>query len=65
MSINIISIEELDKQIAQRMRKVSNDDNSLFVWKCCVCGKSSAKKCDIKRHVESKHVRFPGFDCNQ
>ena len=47
------------------MRKVSNDDNSLFVWKCCVCGKISAKKCDIKRHVESKHVRFPGFDCNQ
>ena len=57
------SIEELDYQISQLMRKVPNEHN-ILVWECCSCGQTSAKGIDIKRHIEARHVSFPGFNCN-
>lgn len=34
-------------------------------WCCSVCGKESALKTDIWRHVESLHIaNHPGYSCN-
>ena len=30
-------------------------------WVCCLCGRNSINKLDIKRHVESKHCTTIGF----
>jgi hypothetical protein len=30
-------------------------------WFCCLCGRTSVNKLDIKRHVESKHCSTMGF----
>ena len=57
------SIEELDYQISQMMRKVPNEHN-ILVWECSSCGQTSSKGIDIKRHIEARHVSFPGFNCN-
>ena len=33
-------------------------------WECVVCGQRSVIRNDIKRHVEAKHLIFPGFSCS-
>ena len=45
------------------MRKVPNELNSL-VWECISCGKTSSQGIDIKRHIEARHLSFPGFNCS-
>ena len=54
------SVEELDRQILTMMRKLEK----LEGWECVICGHRSAKKNDVTRHVEAKHLIFPGFTCS-
>ena len=57
------SLEELDRQISTLMRKCQNEEG-YSVWQCDVCGQRIQRKNDIKRHIEAKHLIFPGVTCN-
>lgn len=57
------SIEELDFQISAMMRKCQGSGGSS--WECTVCRQSSRYTSDIKRHIEAKHILFPGFSCSR
>ena len=57
------TIEELDAQINDLMRKSSNEFGQS-IWECMACGKTVTHKNDMSRHIESTHIEFPGVCCH-
>ena len=55
----IFLVLELDDEIMGMMFKSGTQ------WVCSVCGKSAARKIDISRHVEARHVHNLQIACQQ
>ena len=49
----------LDYVIQEKIYK-----NALGDWTCTDCGKTSAWKTDLSRHVEARHVHTDGIVCS-
>ena len=39
------------------------DANGLVVWRCEECGHESRRSGDLSKHIEAKHLRCAGFNC--
>ena len=57
------TIEEVDAEINDLMRKSSNEFCQT-IWECVACGKTVTHKIDMSRHIESTHIEFPGVCCH-
>ena len=55
------NIETLNAQISSMTEKIYDN---IYKWKCTVCGKLSANKQEIMRHVEV-HIEGASHPCNQ
>ena len=38
-------------------------DEAGILWRCIDCSYSSKQKHHVARHIESKHIDTPGFNC--
>ena len=65
-SLSLASIQSsrsiLSVAVHSKMTKAV-DANGLVVWRCEECGHESRRSGDLSKHIEAKHLRCAGFNC--
>ena len=61
MTINNLGSSELDEILERSIYR----NESSGMYHCAYCQLSSNKKCNVKNHVESKHVSTEGVACGE
>ena len=56
--VSVVSFEDLDKTIERMLFR-----NADGQFQCTECGHVSNQRPNMVNHVESKHVSYPGVEC--
>ena len=56
--MSVVSFEDLDKTIERMLYR-----NTEGQFQCTECGHVSNQRPNMVNHIESKHVSYPGVEC--